>query len=278
MMRNLTISLLNINQAQLTLKLLDQLARLSAENWAVQLVWVDNGSRDDQICQLSEWFLANKERFEQALFVTANRNLGVAGGRNIALKVASHGRILILDNDIILPDDTVWLDTLWQRIEDNPKIGIVGPMLVPAAYPDFVESTGIGLTGRGRVGYLNRAQPVEYVPSTLIEVVAIQGACWLMRRRAQQAIGLFSEEYDPMQYADVDFCVRLGLAGWKIACDRSVRIKHIGNVTTRNLEGYSFPRVAVQHGMMFREKWADVLPQIATITDDDIYWGPIPSA
>jgi GT2 family glycosyltransferase len=275
-MRNLTVSLLNINQAQLTLKLLDQLARLSAENWAVQLVWVDNGSRDDQSRQLSEWFLANRERFEQALFVSASRNLGVSGGRNIALKEASHDRILILDNDIILPDDTAWLDALWQRMEDDPKIGVVGPMLVPAAYPDFIESTGIGLTDRGRVGYLNRAHPVEYVSPTLVEVVAIQTACWLMRREAQQAIGLFSEEYYPMQYSDVDFCVRLGLVGWKIACDRSVRIKHVGNVTTRNLEGYSFRRVAALHGMMFREKWADVLPQIATITDEDIYWGSIP--
>jgi GT2 family glycosyltransferase len=276
-MRSLTVSLLNINQAQLTISLLDQLARLSAEDWAVQLIWVDNGSRDDQVRQLSGWFLANKERFAQALFVAACRNLGVGGGRNIALKVASHDMILILDNDIILPDGAAWLDTLWQRMEDDPRIGIVGPMLISAAHPDFVESTGIGLTDRGRVGYLNRAQPVEHMPSTLVEVVAMPAACWLMRRQAQQMIGLLSDEYHPMQYADVDFCVRLGLAGWKIVCDRSVGIKHIGNVTTRSLEGHSYPRVAARHGMIFREKWANVLPQIATITEDDIYWGPIPS-
>ena len=276
-MYSLTVSLLNINQAQLTISLLDQLARLSAEDWAVQLVWVDNGSRDDQVRQLSGWFLANKERFAQALFVTACRNLGVSGGRNIALQAASHDRILILDNDIILPDSAAWLDTLWRRMEDDPKIGIVGPMLVSAVYPDFVESTGIGLTDRGRVGYLNRAQSVDHVPPTMVEVVAMPAACWLVRRSAQQAIGLLSNEYYPMQYADVDFCVRLRLAGWKIACDRSVRIKHIGNVTTRSLEGHSYPRVAVRHGMIFREKWASVLPQIASITEDDIYWGPIPS-
>jgi len=80
-----------------------------------------NGSRDDQVRQLLEWFLANKERFAEALFVTASRNLGVDGGRNIALKAASHDRILILDNDIILPHDAAWLDTLWQRMEDDPR-------------------------------------------------------------------------------------------------------------------------------------------------------------
>ena len=75
---------------------------------------------------------------------------------------------------------------------------------------------------------------------------------------------------------DVDFCVRLGLAGWKILCDCSVGIAHIGNVTTRSLKDHPYARVAVRHGMQFREKWADVLPKIATIAEDDIYWGPIP--
>ena len=275
-MRSLTVSLLNINQAELTINLLDRLACLSAEGWAVQLIWVDNGSRDDQVRQLLEWFLANKERFAEALFVTASRNLGVDGGRNIALKAASHDRILILDNDIILPHDAAWLDTLWQRMEDDPQIGIVGPMLVFAAHPDIAESTGIGLTDRGRVGYLNRAQPVDHISSTLVEVVATPAACWLVRREAQQMIGLLSDEYYPIQYADVDFCVRLTLAGWKIVCDQSVRIKHIGNLTTRNLEGQSYARLAVRHWMIFRDKWADILPHIASISEDDIYWGPIP--
>jgi GT2 family glycosyltransferase len=275
-MRSLTVSLLNINEAQLTINLLDQLAHLSGQDWAVQLIWVDNGSRDDQVRQLSAWFQANKERFAEALFVVASRNLGAGGGRNIALNAASHDMILIMDNDIVLPDDAAWLESLWRRMEDDPQIGIAAPMLVSAAYPDIVESTGIGLTDRGRVGYLNRAQPAAYISPTLVEVVAVPSACWLMRRQAQQTVGLLCDEYYPMQYEDVDFCVRLTLAGWRIVCDRGVRVKHIGNVTTRNVEGQPYTRVAVRHSMIFREKWANVLPQIATISEDDIYWGPIP--
>jgi GT2 family glycosyltransferase len=110
----------------------------------------------------------------------------------------------------------------------------------------------------------------------VVEVVASPAACWLMRREAQQAIGLFPLEYYPMQYWDVDYCVQLGLGGWKILCDCTIRIRHIGNVTTRNLEDHPYARVSVRHGMLFREKWADILPQMATLQDDDIYWGPIP--
>ena len=274
-MRNLTASLLNMNRADLTINVLEKLARLS-EAWVVQLVLVDNGSRTDQVQQLLDWFLANKDQCAEMLFVTASRNLGGNGGTNVALKLASGDRILILDNDVILPDDASWLDTLWQRMDDDPQIGIVGPTLVCAEYPDIVQGAGIGLTDRGRVGYLNRAEPVDRVPPTQLEVVASPSACWLVRREAQQSVGLFSDEFYPMQYWDVDFCVRLGLAGWKIICDRSVKIQHIENVTTRNLENYPYARVAVRHHMRFREKWADLLPKIATIQQEEIYWGPIP--
>jgi GT2 family glycosyltransferase len=239
-MRNMTVSLLNINQAQLTIDVLDKLARLPAGDWSIQLIVVDNGSRQDQVQLLIDWFLVNREQFAEVLFVAASRNLGVNGGRNMALKLASSDRILILDNDLILPDDSCWLDILWQRMEDDPKIGIVGPMLIFAAYPDIVQSTGIGLTKRGRVGYLDRAKSVNHILPHPKEVIASPAACWLLNKTAQQSVGLFSDEFYPMQYGDVDLCVRLRLAGWRIICDCSISIKHIENVTTRNLRDHPY--------------------------------------
>jgi GT2 family glycosyltransferase len=274
--RRLTASLLNINQSGLSIDVLDKLARLSTEDWTVQLIVVDNGSRDDEVKRLSDWFTANKDRFAEVLFIAASQNLGCGGGRNVAFKLASGDRILILDNDLILPDDAAWLGKLWQRMDDDPEVGLIAPMLVFADYPGIVQAAGIGLTHRGRVGYLGRAEPVASMQASPIEVVATPAACWLVRKEAQQAVGLFSDEFYPVQYEDVDFCVRLGLAGWKIACDRSVTVMHIENVTTQNLENYAFSRLTVRQWMHFKEKWVEVLPQIATIGEGDIYWGPIP--
>jgi GT2 family glycosyltransferase len=275
-MRQITVSLLNINQAQLTMDILTKLARLAAHDWAVQLILVDNGSRDEQLQTLLDGFRSHQDRFAEALFIAASRNLGCNGGRNVALKLASAEYILILDNDLILPDDPGWLETLWQRLEDNPQAAIVGPLLVFADQPEVVQVAGLGLTKQGRVGYLQRGEPVTQIPPTPVAVVATLAACWLLRRQAQQTVGLFSDEYYPVQYEDVDLCVRLGLAGWQILCDRSVRIKHIENVTTRNLEDYPFARLTVRQAMRFREKWAHLLPQLATITEEEIYWGSIP--
>lgn len=271
-MRPLSVSLLNINQAKLTIDILEKLANFSGAGWQMQLILVDNGSEADQLEQLWQWFIEHKTQFDEFLFINASKNLGATGGRNTALKLSAHDFILILDNDVILPPELDWLDRLWQQLETDPQVAIVGPMLVFADNPDIVQGAGIALTKTGRVGYLNRTQPVTSVPPNPIEVVASPSACWLVRREAQQQIGLLADEFFPVQYEDVDFCIRLRLAGWKIVCDCGVTIKHIENVTTRNLQEHPFARLTVRQGMRFKEKWRHILPQIATITEDDIRW------
>jgi GT2 family glycosyltransferase len=275
-MSSLTVGILNLNEAAMTVQLLDQVAQLPEAGWDIQLIVVDNGSINDEVQRLTDWFLSNKHRFEESIFLGASCNLGCAGGRNAILKLAAGEAFLFLDNDVILPDNPEWLTILWQDLQADPDVAIVGPMLVFSNYPEIVQAAGSGLTSRGRVGYLHRGDPVETVPAMSVQVSISPSACWLLRPEAQRTIGFFAEEFDPAQYEDVDFCVRLGLEGWKIVCNRSVRIMHIGHVTTKNIPGHPFERLNVHKAMRFREKWAHVLPKIATIQQEEIYWGPIP--
>jgi GT2 family glycosyltransferase len=273
---SLSVGVLNFDQADMTVQMLDQVAELSEAGWGIQLIVVDNGSAKNEVQHLTDWFVSNRHRFVESIVVGASRNLGCAGGRNVILKLAAGEAFLFLDNDIILPDSPEWLAILWQDLQADPNIAIVGPMLVFSDYPEIVQAAGSGLTDRGRVGYLHRGEPVETIPEMSVQVGVSPSACWLVRSKAQRAIGYFSEDFDPAQYEDVDFCVRLRLDAWKIVCDRSVRVVHREHVTTKNIPGHPFERLNVRNAMRFREKWADVLPEIATIQQKDIYWGPIP--
>ena len=277
-MRHMTVGVLNLNQAHLTIDILQNLARLSPQDWRVQMILVDNGSLSSDVYQLFDWTMSHNSHFAEVLFVSSSSNLGATGGRNIIFNSASGDRILMLDNDVILPEDFLWLETLWRRMDKEPRAAIVAPMLVFSDFPHIVQAAGIGLTQQGRVGYLHRADLVDSIPTTLTEVVASPTACWLLNRKAQKEVGELSEEFYPVQYEDVDFCVRLGLAGWKVLSDRSVHLRHIENVTTKNLEQYPFARLTVKHGMAFRKKWKEILLKIATLSDQDIYWAPIPRA
>ena len=108
-MRQLTVSLLNINEADLTLDILEKLAQLTYLGWQLQLVLVDNGSRPEVLQRLVDGFTAYKGNFEELLLISASHNLGAMGGRNLAFKLATYNRLLVLDNDVILPEgDACW--------------------------------------------------------------------------------------------------------------------------------------------------------------------------
>ena len=275
-MRSLTIGLVNIDQSELTIAMMENLAGLPKDRWNPQLIVIDNGSARAEVDALRKWVERNQARFGDTVLVATGENLGASGGRNLILQRARGERILILDNDLLLPQDFGWLDALWQDLDDDDQLAIAGPMLVFATHPTVVQAVGIGLTKLGRVGYLYRGDAVDRVPSTPTRVVASPAACWLMNAAAQRKVGLFPQMYHPMQYWDVDYCMQLREAGFAILCDPRIRISHIGNVTTRAHGNREFARTAVRHGMIFRERWRHVLQEIDAIDDCDIYWGPIP--
>ena len=129
-MRQLTVSLLNINEADLTLDILEQLAQLTYLGWQLQLVLMDNGSRPEVLQRLVDGFTAYKGNFEELLLISASRNLGAMGGRNLAFKLATYNRLLVLDNDVILPEGDAWLERLWGTLENDEQAAIAGPALV----------------------------------------------------------------------------------------------------------------------------------------------------
>ena len=276
MTRRIAVGLLNINEPDRTIVVLESLARLPDDRWAVELVLVDNGSDAKLLRPLQAWMDSHSWRFAKAHLMALPDNVGAAEGRNLILRHTSADRILFLDNDVILPEQDAWLDALWETMDARPEAGIVGPILVFADHADIVQAAGIGLTVTGRVGYLSRGAAVEQVPAEVTEVVASPSACWLVRREAQEEIGGFDRTFYPVQFEDVDFCVRLGQVGRRILCDGRARVRHVGNITTGNLKDHAFDRLTVRMSMRFKEKWADLLPRVATISEEEIYWGPIP--
>ncbi len=275
-MRSLSIGLLNLGQARLTLDVVEGLRGFRAAGWRTQLIVVDQGSEDADIRALRGGLAAAADDFDEVDFVEAGENLGAAAGRNVVLARSEGQRILILDNDLVLDGEAGWFEQLWRDLDDDPTLGIVGPTLVFASDPSTVQATGIGLTRLGRVGYLNRGLQVEDVPAEPVRVIASPAACWLMEGSIQREVGLFPEVYYPMQYWDVDYCMQLDAAGYGVLNDRRVTIRHIVNVTTRSMGDRTFARTAVRHGMIFRERWGHRLATLDTIEDADVYWGPVP--
>ena len=128
------------------------------------------------------------------------------------------------DTEIITGD---WLEKLVIRVQ-LPGVGAVGPMLI---YPDNrVQHAGIilGLGGpaghqftgilKGEGGYFGRAGLEQ-------DLSCVTAACLVLRREAFYEVGGFNEGL-PVAFNDVDLCIRIRKAGWRILWTPEVELYH----------------------------------------------------
>lgn len=153
----------------------------------------------------------------QTLF--PEKNLGVSGGTNAALRKTDGEFVVFLDDDAVVSAD--WLRRLHRAIQDRPDAAIAGckvrfpdRRIMSAEYlPDALKPIGYGEMDRGQRNYARDCD-------------AVLRTCLLMRRRLWREIGDFDERFFPAQYETIDYCLRARLAGWKILYVGSVCVEH----------------------------------------------------
>ena len=145
---------------------------------------------------------------------------------NRAVRQASGKYLLFLNDDIEVQRED-WLDALLEHA-DRPEVGIVGPQLL---YPSRkVQHAGIFLTtlgaGRHAFRFLAEDDPGYFgLALTQRNVVAVTGACMLMRRDVFERIGRFDEVHAVVNN-DVDLCLRVGQAGLSIVYTPHAQLIH----------------------------------------------------
>ena len=144
------------------------------------------------------------------------RSFEYAWANNWAARQVRGEFLLLLNDDTeVLEED--WLSVMvGHALQD--QVGAVGALLL---YPDgTIQHAGV-LLGVGHVadhlyrgqaagsgGYQNRARLNQ-------DLSAVTGACMLLRREAFEEVGGFDESF-AVAYNDVDLCLRLRRAGWRV--------------------------------------------------------------
>jgi O-antigen biosynthesis protein len=86
----------------------------------------------------------------------------------------------------------------------------------------------------------------------------VTGACMLSRRRAFEEAGGFDETL-PIAFNDVDLCLRMRRAGWRIVWTPSVEMYHHESLTLGHHESAARSDRFLRDTMVMRERWKDVL-------------------
>ena len=188
----------------------------------LELIVVDNGSEEVETLA----YLRKLERRRRCRVVRDPSPFNFSALVNVGVRAARGGLVCLLNNDIeVIRRD--WLAQMMLQAR-APDVGAVGAMLY---YPDdTVQHGGVmlgvgGVAGhmhhrvaRGDPGYMERA----FHPQ---ELSAVTGACMLVKRSAFDAVGGFDEAL-PVAFNDIDFCIRLRMAGWRIAWTPDAELYH----------------------------------------------------
>jgi glycosyltransferase involved in cell wall biosynthesis len=151
---------------------------------------------------------------------------------NIAAKwnvgvLAARGEIVVVLDDDTQIESADWLEQLVGQFQFH-NVGIVGPLLLQV--DGRIASAGISTSPRIRhIGHGDSSTQAGHmgVISVARSAIGVSGACMSFRRSLFDTIGGFSEHY---QYAnaDLDFCLKASLEGFRTVWTPEARVYHFG--------------------------------------------------
>lgn len=201
-----------------------------------ETIVVDNASTDGSVAML-------RQSFPRVRLIASPENLGFARANNLGLREARGRYLLFLNPDTVVQEDTVRV--MRDHLDAHPDVGLAGcKILNPdgtfqlAARRSFptpwvAASRLLGLSilfpqsrlfGRYNLTYLD--------PDATYDVDAVSGSFMFVRREAIEAVGGLDERFF-MYGEDLDWCYRIGKAGWKVRYVHSTAIIHYKGESTR---------------------------------------------
>ena len=188
---------------------------------------------------------------------------------NYAAELAQGEILCLLNNDIKALDET-WLDEMLSRMVE-PEVGAVGALLV---WPSGVVQHGgvvLGPSFAAAHAFNDRiAADVGYGDLLRVahECSAVTAACLLTRRRDFLEVGGMDEVRFPVNFNDVDYCLKLRANGKRIVFTPHARLIHL-EAASRGADVRTDQEQRFERELQnLRTKWGAVLAA-------DPYYSPI---
>ncbi len=210
-------------QLDLTQRCLETLLKMTSYK-NLQIVLVDNWS----VSRGAAAFAAKAQKHNQVRVIRVEEPFNYSRLNNIACSQSNSEFFVFMNNDVFVeqPD---WLRLLVDEALADKAVGAVGAKLV---YPDRTVQHGgviLGVTGVG--DHANRGQKIDdpfYMGRSLCaqEFSAVTGALMLCRASAFQKVEGFDEADLSVAFNDVDLCLKLRRAGFKVVYCPDVVAEH----------------------------------------------------
>jgi GT2 family glycosyltransferase len=224
----LSVCIVNWNAGDVLFKCLAALAA-DRDRGRWEILVIDNASPDGSAAAIAR-------RYPDVRVELNPQNLGFAAASNRALDLARGTYLLLLNPDTRVRPGA--LGGLVDLLDQQPDVGAVGPRLV--------GDDGALQLSCGRTPSLWTAAVAKLLLHRLFSVYKfgrrehaksrdvgwVSGACLMARRQAVQAAG----RLDPaifMFHEDVEWCMRIRRAGWRIVYSPGSEVVHLGGQSVR---------------------------------------------
>jgi GT2 family glycosyltransferase len=236
---DLSIIILNYNTKETTAVCLESVLKSEYGNYKYEIFLVDNASTDNSID-----FIKSKIKSDKLKFIKNSVNIGFSAGNNKGIRQAKGEHILLLNSDIILGKNTIIKQL--QFIKENPeyavltcKLELVNGKMDPACHRGFPTPWNSFCYFSklekffGRIKFFGGYHQVWKDINKYHEVDVISGAFFLVKKEVLDKVGLFDEGFF-MYGEDIDLCLRIRQAGYKIAFNPETTALHLKGESGKN--------------------------------------------
>lgn len=201
-----SIITVNYRQTGVTCELLASLNQITYKN--IEIWVVDNFSDGSLKAKINQ-------SFPHVNIIESKKNLGFAGGNNLAIAKANGEFLMFLNNDTEVNTD--FLEPMLEVMRHNQKIGICASKLRYFHLPDTIQYAGSSDLHPYKIqsfaiGY-GKKDKGQYDKPT--QTFLAHGAAMMVRSSVIKKVGLMPQEFF-LYYEEIDWCLKIREAGFQI--------------------------------------------------------------
>ena len=216
---------------------------------------VDNDSTKDEASSI-------QKNYPKVRVIRSEKNLGFAGGNNLGIKAAIGKYIFLVNNDTVFKDFNI--QSLIDRLESSPKIGVVCPKIHFAWGNDLIQFTGYtplsGVTVRNKSIGFGEEDKGQYDTPHLTPYA--HGAAMMIKREIIDKVGLIPECYF-LYYEELDWSMMITRAGYEIWYEPACTIYHKESQATGQNSPLRTYYITRNRLLLVKRNWKGILKYIS---------------
>ena len=270
---DVAVVMLAHNGEEYTKYALESILAAATKPWEIFLV--DNASSDNTPALFKQFTPLLRRAGIKVHSWRNKENKGCSLARNEAWEKVTSRYTVFMDNDAAVCSRD-WLARFITCFDEHPKLRILGGKMIYPWHPHPIQSAGVLISPLGRIAFRGRgAERNDPRFQAFWPAWGLISACWMMRTDLRDEVGYLDETFHPVQYEDLDLCIRTRLAGWEVAYTPLVEIYHFEGITTAAVGDEEYKANIARNSLKFRERYHKLFKTFADDTPpEEFRWLP----